>query len=158
MIALLLVMLGSSAIVTTMAESRVRATSTVKFSTAFRLAAELSDWARQGGLRALDPATENPFDLVDALDAELNCFSNSCTAEDAALFYLYHWRRRLLLEVRDARVVICRDLLATRADQYAWDCEEDESNSKSRVIKIGWVQGSRPGLDEFPPRLVLALG
>ena len=158
MIALLLVMLGGSAMISTMAATRVRATSTAKFSAAFRLAAELSDWTRQGGLRTLVPVTENLFDLVDASATELNCFSSSCTADDAALFYLYHWRRRLLLEVRDARVVVCRDVPATRADQYAWACEEDESNSKSHVIKIGWAQGSRSGVDGFPPRLILALG
>ena len=158
MIALLLVMLGASAMISTMAATRVRANSTAKFAAAFRLANELSDWTRQGGLRELAPATEKLFDLVDASATELNCFSRSCTAEDAALFYLYHWRRRLLLEVRDARVVVCRDVPATRADQYAWACEQDELHSKSLVIKIGWAQGGRPGVDGFPPRLILALG
>ncbi len=158
MVALLLVMLGASAMISTMAATRSRASSTAKFSAASRLAAELSDWTRQGGLRALSVVTENPFDLVDVSDTALNCFSNSCNAEDAALFYLYHWRRRLLLEVRDARIVVCAGTPATRADDYAWECEQDEPDRNARVIKIGWPQGGRPGVHEFPPRLILALG
>ena len=158
MVALLLVMLGASTLISTMAAASSRAASNLKFSVAFRLATELSDWTRQGGLRALAADTENPFDLLVASHSELNCFSHSCNAEDAALFYLYQWRRRLLLEVHDARVVICQGVPAARADQYQWECEEAESGSHSRVIKIGWGQGSQPGVHDFPPRLILALG
>lgn len=158
MVALLLVMLGASAMISTMAATRSRASSTAKFSAAFRLAAELSDWTRQGGLRALSADAENPFDLVPASDTTLNCFSKPCNAEDAALFYLYHWRRRLLLEVRDARIVVCRGRPASRADDYAWECEEREPVGHARVIKIGWPQGGRPRVHEFPPCLIHALG
>jgi type II secretory pathway pseudopilin PulG len=158
MVALLLVMLGASTLISTMAAARSRAASNLKFSVAFRLATELSDWTRQGGLRALAADTENPFDLLVASHSELNCFSNPCRAEEASIFYLYHWRRRLLLQVHDARVVICQGLPAARADQYKWECEEAESGSHSRVIKIGWGQGSQSGVHDFPPRLILALG
>lgn len=158
MVALLLVMLGASTLISTMAAARSRAASNIKFSVAFRLATELSEWTRQGGLRALAAETENSFDLLIASHSELNCFSKPCNAEEASIFYLYHWRRRLLLEVHDARVVICQGLPAARANQYKWECEEVESGSHSRVIKIGWGQGSRPGVHNFPPRLILALG
>lgn len=158
MVALLLLMLGASAMISTMAATRSRASSTAKLSAASRLAAELTDWTRQGGLRALATETENPFDLVDASERELNCFSNPCNAEDAALFYLYHWRRRLLLEVRDARIVVCRDRPATRAEEYVWECDAAEHSVTRRVIKIGWAQVGRAGLHGFPPRLVVALG
>ena len=157
MVALLLVMLGASAMISTMATARSRESSTAKFSEAFRMGVELSDWTRQGGLRALAAETENPFDLVDASGKEHDCFSNPCNAEDAALFYLYHWRRRLLLEVRDAHIVVCRGKAAARADKYVWACGQAEPGSHSRVIKIGWAQGGGVGVSGSRPRLILAL-
>ena len=157
MVSLLLVMLGASAVISTMAVTRMRANSTAKLSAVVRLAAELSDWTRQGGMRAFAVGTENPFDLVDASDTVQDCFSHPCNAEDAALFYLHHWRRRLLLEVRDAHIVVCRGMPATRADDFAWGCEEADPNTKSRVIKIGWDQGSGVGPHGSAPRIIFAL-
>lgn len=157
MIALLLIMLGGSALVSTMVAARVRASSQARLSAAFRLAIELSDWTRQGGMRALPANTQNPFDLVDASDAVPDCFSKPCTAEDAALFYLHHWRRRLVLEVPDARVLICRGMPAPRIADEAWVCEDTDPDYQSRVIKIGWAQSGSVGGLASPPRLVLAL-
>lgn len=87
MVALLLVMLGASTLISTMAAARSRAASNIKFSVAFRLATELSEWTRQGGLRALAAETENSFDLLIASQSELNCFSKPCNAEEASIFF-----------------------------------------------------------------------
>lgn len=157
MLALMLIMLAASAMSSTMVAARIRAHNQIALSAAVRLALELSDWNRQGGMRALPADTQNPFDLVDASDAVQDCFSKACTAEDAALFYLHHWRRRLLLEVRDARVLVCRGIPAPRIADEVWVCDDTDPGQRSRVIKIGWAQnGGVSGLASAP-RLVLAL-
>ncbi len=156
MISLLLVSLAASALISNMASSRMQEASNARFSTAFRLAAELSDWARQGGLSVFAPAMQNPFELVDAAGSVPVCFSASCDAKAAALFYLQNWRRRLLLKVPNARMMICNDSALVTPVSPQWSCDSHASSFQTRVIKIGWPQG-RDG-KEFPPRLVLALG
>jgi prepilin-type N-terminal cleavage/methylation domain-containing protein len=156
MISLLLVSLGASALISNMAASRMQEANTARFSTAFRLAFELSDWVRQGGLSVFASGVQNPLELVEAAGSVPVCFSASCDAKAAALFYLQNWRRRLLLKVPNARMVICNDSNLISPASPQWSCDSHDSSFKTRVIKIGWPQG-RDG-KEFPPRLVLALG
>lgn len=156
MIALLLVSLSASALISTMTKSRLQAASNAHLSVAFRLAVELSDWVRQGGMKVLASDTENPFDLIDQADSVSACFSDPCHAQAAALFYLHHWRRRLLLKVPYARMVVCQDntLIGQASDH--WSCNSSDSSATTRVIKIGWPQDGDG--NEFPPRFMLTLG
>ncbi len=156
MIALLLVSLSASALISTMVTTRMQTASNTRFSASFRLAAELSDWVRQGGLKVLASDTENPFDLIDAVVSVPACFSEPCHAEAAALFYLHHWRRRLFLKVPNARVVVCEEDASINSASHRWSCGSSDSSFKARVIKIGWPQGGDNS--QFPPRVVLALG
>ena len=155
MIALLLVSLSASALISTMVTTRVQTVSNANFSTAFRLSVELSDWVRQGGLKVLASDPGNPFDLIDQEDSVSACFVEPCHAEAAALFYLHNWRRRLSLRVPNARVVVCQDIVLISPASYNWLCDSSDSPFKTRVIKIGWPQGSDGS--KFPPRFVLAL-
>lgn len=157
MVAMLLVMLSASALISTMAATRMKATSNAKFSAASRLAIELSNWVRQGGMQALHIRTENPFDHVDTTATVPSCFSDPCSAEDAAIFYLHHWRRRLLLDVPDARIAVCPGVPTTSATASGWSCEEADVDTRSRFIKIGWTQGGKLSGSRFPPCLILAL-
>lgn len=155
MIALLLVSLSASALISTMVTTRMQTASNTRFSTSFRLAAELSDWVRQGGLKVLPSDTENPFDLIDATSSVPACFSESCHAEAAALFYLHHWRRRLFLKVPNARLVVCGENALISSASHQWPCNSSDSSFKAHVIKIGWPQGGDE--NQFPPRIVLTL-
>jgi prepilin-type N-terminal cleavage/methylation domain-containing protein len=155
MIALLLVSLSASALISTMVTTRIQTASNANFSTAFRLSVELSDWVRQGGLKVFASDTVNPFDLIDQADSVSACFDEPCHAEAAALFYLYDWRRRLSLRVPNARVVVCQDILLISTASHHWLCDSSDSSVKTRVIKIGWPQGSDGR--KFPPRFVIAL-
>jgi len=158
MVSLLLVMLGASAVISTMAVTRTEGQRAQRnFLPSFVWLLNCRTGQGRVAMRAFAVGTENPFDLVDASDTVQDCFSHPCNAEDAALFYLHHWRRRLLLEVRDAHIVICWGMPATRADDFAWGCEEADPNSKSRVIKIGWDQGSGVGPHGSAPRIIFAL-
>ncbi|MEO0315024.1 MAG: hypothetical protein RI928_1480 [Pseudomonadota bacterium] len=156
MISLLLVSLAASALISNMASSRMQEASNARFSTAFRLAAELSDWARQGGLSVFAPAMQNPFELVDAAGSVPVCFSASCDTKAAALFYLHYWRRRLLLRVPNARIVVCQDNALMSSASHHWSCDSSHTTNGTRFLKIGWPQDSHG--KEFPPRVVLALG
>ena len=156
MIALLLVSLGTSALISNTASSRMQEISNARFSTAFRLATELSDWVRQGGLSAFASVPQNPFDLIEGPKSAQTCFSVPCRPEAAALFYLQNWRRRLLLRVPNARIVICQDNALISSASHRWSCEPSNAAHGMRLLKIGWPQG-RDG-KEFPPRVVLALG
>lgn len=155
MIALLLVSLSASALISTMVTTRIQTASNANFSTAFRLSVELSDWVRQGGLKGLASDAVNPFDLIDQVDSVSACFDEPCHAEAAALFYLYDWRRRLALRVPNARVVVCQDNVLISPSSHNWSCGSGDSSVKARVIKIGWPQGSDGS--KFPPRFVIAL-
>ena len=90
MIALLLVSLSASALISTMTKTRLQAASNAHLSVAFRLAVELSDWVWQGGMKVLASDTENPFDLIDQADFVSACFSDPCHSQAAAIFYLHH--------------------------------------------------------------------
>jgi type IV pilus assembly protein PilV len=155
MIALLLVSLSASALISTMVATRIQIASNANFSTAFRLSVELSDWVRQGGLKGLASDAVNPFDLIDQAGSVSACFVEPCHAEAAALFYLYDWRRRLSLRVPNARVVVCQDIALISPASHNWSCDNSDSSVKARVIKIGWPQGSDGR--KFPPRFVIAL-
>ena len=154
-IALLLVSLGASALISNVGSGRLQEVNNARFSAAFRLAAELSDWARLGGLNALAPGPQNPFDLLANAGPVPACFSSPCDARLAALFYLRNWRRRLLLKVPSVRIMICRDSGLINPASYKWACDAGTSANSLRLLKIGWPQ-SGDG-KEFPPRLVLAL-
>ena len=156
MIALLLVSLSASALISTMVTTRIQTASNTRFSASFRLAAELSDWVRQGGLKVLASDAANPFDLIDEAGSVPACFSEPCHAEAAALFYLHHWRWRLFLKVPNARLVVCEDNALISSASPQWSCNSSDSSFKARVIKIGWPQAGDDS--QFPPRVVLALG
>ncbi len=156
MIALLLVSLSASALVSTMMATRIQMASNARFLAAFRLAVEFSDWVRQGGIKVLASDAQNPFDLLSQTDAVLACFSEPCTADAAALFYLHDWRRRLLLKVPNARIVVCEDDTSISSASHRWTCGGGDSSFKVRVMKIGWPRSG--DISEFPPRFVLALG
>lgn len=156
MIALLLVSLSASALISTMVMTRMQTASNTRLLASFRLAAELSDWVRQGGLTVLASDTANPFDLIDEAGSVPACFSEPCPAEAAALFYLHHWRRRLFLKVPNARIVVCEDDTSISLVSRHWSCDSGDSSFKARVIKIGWPQGEDDS--QSPPRVVLALG
>ena len=155
MIALLLVSLSAGALISTTVATRMQAESQVRFSAALRLAVELSDWVRQGGMRVLDSALVNPMDLIEGVSSVTACFSEPCQAETAAIFYLHHWRSRLFLKVPNARILVCQDNTSISAAPYDWSCDSDGSDHKARVIKIGWPQ--RGDASDFPPQLVIGL-
>lgn len=157
MISLLLIMLAASALMSTMSANRMRALNNVRLSSAYRLATELSDWVRQGGLRTLADK-ENLFEMIENGAAAPVCFSQPCSTEDAAWFYLHHWRHRLLREIPGARIVLCSEVPQTDAAASDWPCQDATASSQSRVIKIGWVEGSRNSRHrELLPRVILAL-
>jgi prepilin-type N-terminal cleavage/methylation domain-containing protein len=156
MIALLLVSLGASVLISAMMTTRTQMAGNARVLAAFRLAVEFSDWVRQGGMKALASDTENPFDLVSQTDAVLACFGQPCSAEAAALFYLHNWRRRLFLKVPNARIVVCEEDTSVSSTSHHWSCGGGDSSFKARVIKIGWPQGG--DISDFPPRFVLVLG
>ena len=153
--ALLLVTLSASALISTMVTTRIQMASNARFSAAFRLAVELSDWVRQGGMKVLASGTVDPFDLVDQMGSVPACFGTPCHADSAALFYLHHWRRRLFLKVPNARIVVCEDDISISPASHHWSCDSGDSSFKARVIKIGWPKGGDES--QFPPRVVLAL-
>lgn len=155
-IALLLVSLSASALISTMVATRMQMASNARFSAAFRLAVELSEWVRQGGIKVLASGTVDPFDLLGQTGSVPACFGEPCHAEAAALFYLHHWRRRLFLKVPNARIVVCEDNTSIGLASHHWSCDSGDSSFKARVIKIGWPQGRDES--QFPPRVVLALG
>lgn len=154
MIALLIIVLGASALASTIATNRRQSASHLRLSVASRLAAELSDWARQGGLQALGPDTATLFGPLGEDEAP-DCFAAPCDAADAARFYLHHWQRRLLLEVRGARIVLCDEVAPIGESSPVWSCNAGSAGRKARVIKIGWPEGN--DRNPFPPRLILAI-
>lgn len=155
MIALLLVSLSASALISTVVTTRIQMATNARFSAAFRLAVELSDWVRQGGMKALASDTDDPFDLLDQQSTIASCFSTHCHAKAAAFFYLHGWRRRLYLKVPNARFVVCRDNVLISPSSPHWSCDSGNPSANVHVIKIGWSQigDSR----KSPPRVVLAL-
>jgi len=155
MIALLLVSLSASALISTAVITRIQTARNANFSTSFRLAVELSDWVQQGGLNVLASDTVNPFELIDQAGSVSACFSEPCHAQAAALFYLHDWRRRLSLKVPNARIVVCQGNALISPASHQWLCDDSDLSVKTRVIKIGWPQGSDG--NKFPPRFVLAL-
>jgi type II secretory pathway pseudopilin PulG len=156
MIALLLVSLSASVLISTAVTTRTQMASNARLSAVFRLAVELSDWVRQGGMKALASDTINPFALLDQQSTVASCFGSPCHAQAAALFYLQSWRRRLFLKVPNARIVVCQDNVSISPSSHHWSCDSGNSSFKVQVIKIGWPQGGDG--EKFPPRVVLALG
>lgn len=156
LVAFSLVLLGAAAMMTTAVTTRAKSIDNAQFLSASRLAAELSDWSRQGGLKVFTDRMINPFDDIDTDDTLRRCFSEICNAEQAARFYLHQWRQRLAGAVRDVRLVVCSQSVPASAADEGWSCEDNHGDKKARVLKIGWPAQGDPRARL--PRLASPLG
>lgn len=133
---------GANAVVSAQAVATVSAA---------RLAAELSDWTRRGGLRALGVAADQALAEVQAAAP---CHAGLCDATQGARHYLFRWHTRLLDTVSGARVVLCVDQLPVGpAAGSDWTCD---SAGGQAVLKLGWPP--YPGSVGWRPALAIALG
>ena len=121
-----------------------------------RLSVEMATWLRAGGAQSLSRASMNLLQPVQTLAAQLDCYQSVCTANDAAEFYLWHWRRRLVSDLPGARVVLCRDGKAWDPPVFQWTCPSVEDESSPWVLKLGWPD--RRGAANFYPSIVLNVG
>ena len=121
-----------------------------------RLAAEMVAWLRAGGAQLLSGSSTNHLPRVQNLAAPLDCYQASCTASDAADFYLWHWYRRLESDLPNARVVLCRDRGAWDSPVFQWPCPSAQDDSSPWVLKMGWPD--RRGSVNFYPSIVLNVG
>lgn len=153
LVALSIVVLGAAALISNNFSARARAIDNVRFLSASRLAAELSDWGRQGGLKRWSDQAINPLERFDVNGDAPVCFSDPCDAEQAAHFYLRQWRQRLDREVPRARVVVCGQPVAAASTD--WSCGDNGTDQTMQVIKIGWPSQADPLIRS--PRLVFAL-
>lgn len=121
-----------------------------------RLGVEMAAWLRAGGRQSLSYSSTNLLQRVQSLATPLDCYRTSCTASDASDFYLWHWRRRLLIDLPGARVVLCRDGKAWESIVFQWSCPSVKDESSPWVLKLGWPD--RPGSVNFYPSIVLTVG
>lgn len=121
-----------------------------------RLGVEMATWLRAGGAQSLSGSSTNLLQRVHNLAAPLDCYKAACTASDAADFYLWHWRRRLVSDLPGARVVLCRDGRARDSTVFEWPCPSVEDDSSPWVLKLGWPD--RRGAVNFYPSIVLNVG
>ena len=84
MSALSVTLAGAHAIASSYTASRQHA--------AWRLTSELSAWLNARGHLALDKLPEDPSELIDKNSAVPDCYAQTCTAQDAARFFLIHER------------------------------------------------------------------
>ncbi len=117
---------------------------------------EIVGWLRAGGAQLLSGSSTNLLQRVQNLAAPLDCYQASCTASDAADFYLWHWRRRLESDLPDARVVLCRERVAWDSPVFQWPCPSVQDESSPWVLKLGWPD--RRGSVNFYPSIVLNVG
>jgi type IV pilus assembly protein PilV len=120
------------------------------------LAVEMVAWLRAGGAQLLSGSPTNVLQRVQNLAAPIDCYQASCTASDAADFYLWHWYRRLMSDLPDGRVVLCRDREAWNSPVFQWPCSLAQDESSPWVLKIGWTD--RRGSVNFYPSIVLNVG
>ena len=121
-----------------------------------RLGVEMAAWLRAGGNQPLSGSSTNLLQRVQNLAVPPDCYQVSCTASDAADFYMWHWRRRLLTELPGARVVLCRDGNAWDSPVFQWPCPSVVDESSPWVLKLGWPD--RRGSADFYPSIVLNVG
>ena len=127
--------------------------------TAWRLGAELAAWLRAGGTQPLGNPHSNLLEQIQNLVTPADCYTQACTSLDAAHFYLWQWRRRLMRDLPEARIVLCRDGQTEQAQSYhwRWTCPSEVDDSSLWLLKLGYPdhQGST---DFPPPKLSLTLG
>ena len=121
-----------------------------------RLGVEMAAWLRAGGNQPLSGSSTNLLQRVQNLAVPPDCYQVSCTASDAADFYMWHWRRRLLTELPGARVVLCHDSKAWEASSFQWSCSSVVDESSPWVLKLGWPD--QRGSVNFYPSIVLTVG
>jgi len=120
------------------------------------IAVEMAAWLRAGGAQSLSGSSTNLLQRVQNLAAPLDCYQSACTASDAADFYLWHWRRRVLSDLPDGRFVLCRDGKAWDSPVFQWPCPSVADESSPWVLKLGWPD--RRGAVNFYPSIVLNVG
>ena len=156
MVSLVVVMTSTLAMAFISSYTQVAIRVAVKENTARRLGVEMATWLRAGGTQSLSGPSTNLLQRVQNLAAPLDCYKAACTASDAADFYLWHWRRRLVSDLPGARVVLCRDGKAWDSPVFQWTCPSVEDASSPWVLKLGWPD--RRGSVNFYPSIVLSVG
>jgi type IV pilus assembly protein PilV len=147
LIALLIVSLAAMLMVRSSAANAIALAHSMKRVSAVRLASEFSAWVYRDGPVALGMPLDDA--MAEANAQAIDCHEGHCTAEQGAWHYLSRWRERLLLEIPDARVLICVDD-APSVSGAGWSCHPDGA---TWVMKLGWPPRSDDG-----PVITLELG
>ena len=156
MVSLVVVTTSTLAMAFITSQAQVALRVAVKEHAGRRLGVEMAAWLRAGGAQSLSGSSTNFLQRVQNLAAPLDCYQASCTASDAADFYLWHWYRRLETDLPGARVVLCRDGMAWDSPVFQWSCPSVEDESSAWVLKLGWPD--RRGALNFYPSIVLTVG
>ena len=156
MVSLVVVTTSTLAMAFITSHAQVAISIAVKEHAGRRLGVEMVAWLRGGGAQLLSDSSTNLLQRVQNLAAPLDCYQATCTASDAADFYLWHWRRRLLSDLPDGRVVLCRDRGAWDSPVFKWPCPSVQDESSPWVLKLGWPD--RRGSTNFYPSIVLNVG
>ena len=156
MVSLVVVTTSTLAMAFISSHAQVAISIAVKEHAGRRLGVEMVAWLRVGGAQLLSGSSTNLLQHVQNLAAPLDCYKAACTASDAADFYLWHWRRRLVSDLPGARVVLCRDGKAWDSPVFQWTCPSVEDASSPWVLKLGWPD--RRGSVNFYPSIVLSVG
>jgi len=158
MVSLVLITASVMSMVVISAHTQTATRDAANEHTAWVLAVELAAWLRAGGTQPLGNPPANLLEQIQGVNAPADCYALACTSLDAANFYLWHWRRRLMKELPGARVVLCREGLAMQAGSFRWrwSCPSNADDSSLWLIKLGWPD--HPGSTHFDPRVVLPVG
>jgi Tfp pilus assembly protein PilV len=103
-----------------------------------RLGVEMATWLRAGGAQSLSGSSTNLLQRVHNLAAPLDCYKAACTTSDAADFYLWHWRRRLVSDLPGARMVErgTRQYLNGRVLQWRMTHHLGYSNWDGQIVAV----------------------
>ena len=126
--------------------------------TAWRLGVELAVWLRAGGTQPFGNPPSHLLTQIQDVTRPEDCYAQACTTLDAAHFYLWQWRRRLMRDLPGARIVICREGQSEQAQSYhwRWACPSDVDDSSLWLLKLGWP--NHQGSTDFAPKVVLNVG
>lgn len=129
----------------------------IKTEAGWRLAAELAEWLRLNGNQSRDLLPENAQALLNLQASSTDCFDQPCSSQDAALFYLKHWYRRLSQSLPGSWVAICHDDQATAAQSLhlLWSCNSEQGSASPLWLKLGWPE--KKGDSNFPPSVILMI-
>ncbi|MFN5445975.1 MAG: hypothetical protein ACK5AJ_04920 [bacterium] len=126
--------------------------------TAWRLSVELAAWLRAGGTQPFGNPPSHLLEQIQDVITPADCYAQACVSLDAARFYIWQWRRRLMRDLPGAKIVLCREGQTEQAQSYRWRwaCPSDVDDSSYWLLKLGWPD--HLGSTDFPPKVVFNVG